>query len=292
MAQSFRRYGAEVHIIDRADRIIPRAEPQAAAIVQAQFESEGIQLHLNSSIVRAESIEGGKRVVIEQNGREVNIDGEEILVAIGRTPNVDGLGLDAAGVETNQRGVIVNDYLQTTNPRVFAAGDIAGSYQFTHAADAMARICIRNALFFGRGKLSQLVVPNCTYSDPEVAQIGLTPAEAEKQGIPIDSYRQDLAAVDRAILDGETDGFAVVHTRKGKPEIVGATIVASHAGDMIGEISLMMTKKLPISALADTIHYYPTQVEVLKRIGDAYNKTKFTPRIAGIFKRLLAWRRR
>ena len=291
MAQSFRRFGAEVHIIDRAERIMPRAEVEAAAIVQAQFESAGIHLHLNSNIVRAEKIDGGKRVVVERDGKEHNIDGDEILVAVGRAPNIDGLGLEAAGVETTQRGVQVNDYLQTTNPNIFAAGDIAGSYQFTHAADAMARLCIRNALFFGRGKLSKLIIPNCTYTDPEVAQIGLTPDQAAEQGIEIDSYRQDLASVDRAILDGETEGFAVIHTKKGKGEIVGATIVASHAGDMMGELSLLMTKGLPIGALADTIHCYPTQVEVLKRIGDAYNKTKLTPFVAGMFKRLLVWRR-
>ena len=291
MAQSFRRFGAEVHIIDMADRVMPRAEPEASAIVQAQFEKEGIHLHLGSKIVRAEQVDGGKRVVVERDGEERSIDGEEILVAVGRAPNVDGLGLEAAGVETTKRGVLVNDYLQTTNPNIFAAGDIAGSYQFTHAADAMARICIRNALFFGRGKLSKLIVPNCTYTDPEVAQIGLTPAEAEKQGIAIDSYRQELSGVDRAILDGETVGFAVIHTKKGKAEIVGATIVASHAGEMIGEVSMMMTKGLPVTALADTIHCYPTQVEVLKRIGDAYNKQKLTPFVAGLFKRLLAWRR-
>ena len=292
MAQSFRRFGADVHIVDMANRVMPRAEPEASAIVQAQFQSEGIQLHLGSKILRAEKTDAGKRVVVEQDGIQVNIDAEEILVAVGRAPNVEGLDLDAASVAMAKRGVQVNDYLQTTNPHIYAAGDIAGSYQFTHAADAMARICIRNALFFGRGKLSKLVVPNCTYTDPEVAQIGLTPAEADKQNIAIDSYRHDLSSVDRAILDGETDGFAVIHTKKGKADVVGATIVASHAGDMIGEISLLMTKGLPLSALADTIHCYPTQVEVLKRLGDAYNKTKFTPRVAGIFKRVLAWRRK
>lgn len=291
MAQTFRRFGSEVHVIDRADRIMPRAEPEAAQIVQRQFEREGIHLHLGCSVVRAEKTESGKRVVIQCDGQEQSMDGDEILVAIGRTPNVEGLNLEAAGVEMAKRGVKVNDFLQTTNPRIYAAGDIAGSYQFTHAADAMARLCIRNALFFGRGRLSKLVVPNCTYTDPEVAQIGLTPQQAEQQGIPIDSFRQDLSGVDRAILDGEDEGFAVIHTRKGSGQIIGASIVAAHAGEMIGELSLMMTKKLPLGALSETIHCYPTQVEVLKRIGDQYNKTKLTPFVAGLFKRLLAWRR-
>jgi pyruvate/2-oxoglutarate dehydrogenase complex dihydrolipoamide dehydrogenase (E3) component len=271
--------------------LLPRAEPAASEIVQRQFEQEGIRLHLNATVARAELVSGGKRVVMRQNGREANIDGDEILVAIGRTPNAERLNLPAAGVEQNARGVIVNDFLQTANPRIYAAGDIAGSYQFTHAADAMARICLRNALFFGRARLSQLVVPNCTYTQPEVAELGLTAGQAAEANIAIDTYRQDLSAVDRAILDGETNGFAMIHTRKGTAKIVGATIVAAHAGEMIGEVSLMMTKGIPLSALAETIHAYPTQVETLKRLGDAYNKTKLTPFVAGLFKRLLAWRR-
>jgi pyruvate/2-oxoglutarate dehydrogenase complex dihydrolipoamide dehydrogenase (E3) component len=155
----------------------------------------------------------------------------------------------------------------------------------------MARICLRNALFFGRARLSRLAMPNCTFTQPEVAEIGLTAAKAAERKIAIDTFRQDLSAVDRAILDGQTDGFAMIHTRKGTAKIVGATIVAAHAGEMIGELSLMMTRKIPLSALAETIHAYPTQVEALKRLGDAYNKKKLTPLVAGLFKRFLAWRR-
>ena len=189
----------------------------------------------------------------------------------------------------------MNDFLQTANPRIYAAGDIAGSYQFTHAADAMARVCIQNALFsfgpLGKKRLSKLVVPWTTFTDPEVAHVGLTVETAKQQGIEIDTYREELRRVDRAILDGEDEGFAVIHTRRGTPNVVGCTIVGSHAGDMIGEISLLMTAGLKLSNLASTIHCYPTQVEVLKRLGDQYNKTRLTPRAAWLLKTIIGWTR-
>jgi pyruvate/2-oxoglutarate dehydrogenase complex dihydrolipoamide dehydrogenase (E3) component len=193
-------------------------------------------------------------------------------------------------VEANERGVVVDDFLRTTNPHILAAGDIAGSYQFTHAADAMARACIQNAFFFGRKRLSQLVVPGTTYTTPEVATIGLTAQQCAAQSIPIDTYREEFVRVDRAILDGADEGFALVHCRRGTGKVVGATIVSEHAGDLIGEISLLMTNKLPLGALSSTIHCYPTQVEILKRLGDQYQRTRLTPRIASWLRWVLQWR--
>ena len=192
------------------------------------------------------------------------------------------------------RGVVVNDHLQTANPRVYAAGDIAGSYQFTHAADAMARIAIQNAFFslgpLGKKRLSNLVVPWTTYTDPEVAHVGFTAHAAAERGIAIDTYREDLRRVDRAILDGEEEGFAVVHARRGTPHVVGCTIVARHAGEMIGQVALLMTAGLSLANLAATIHCYPTQAEVLKRLADQYNKTRLTPRAAWLLRKLIGWR--
>jgi pyruvate/2-oxoglutarate dehydrogenase complex dihydrolipoamide dehydrogenase (E3) component len=235
-----------------------------------------------------------KRLVIEAGGARETLEADAILVAAGRTPNVEGLELAAAGVEAHQRGVVVNDHLQTANPRIFAAGDIAGSFQFTHAADAMARLCIQNAFFslgpLGKKRLSKFVVPWTTFTDPEVAHVGLTAAAAQEQGLAIDTYRQELRHVDRAILDGEDEGFAVIHTRRGTPNVVGCTIVGSHAGEMIGEVSLLMTAGLPLSSLSSTIHCYPTQVEVLKRLGDQFNKTRLTPRAAWLLRSLIGWR--
>lgn len=291
LAQSFARFGSEVHLVNRPAGLLNKEEPDAAAIVQARFEAEGIHVHAGCHTVRVDHEGGTKRLEIDCRGDERVVEVDEILVAVGRTPNVDGLGLDAANVRYSPRGVEVDDRLQTSNSRIYAAGDVCTKFQFTHAADAMARICLRNALFpLGRQKMSDLVIPRTTYTDPEIASVGLTAQEAAA-GIEIDSFRHDLSHVDRAILDGEDEGFAVVHVQKGTDKIVGATIVASYAGEMIGEITLLMTKKLGLGSLGSVIHCYPTQVEVLKRIADAYARTRLTPTVAGLFKKWLRWTR-
>ena len=181
--------------------------------------------------------------------------------------------------------------LQTTNPRVYAAGDICFPYKFTHAADAMARIVIANALFAGRQKTSALVIPWCTYTDPEVAHVGMYEKEAKEKGIDVLTLTQPLADVDRALLDGEPEGFARVHLKKGTDTILGATIVARHAGELIGELALAMTAGLGLSAIGRTIHPYPTQAEAVKKLADAYNRMRLTPLVKKIFSAWLAWRR-
>jgi pyruvate/2-oxoglutarate dehydrogenase complex dihydrolipoamide dehydrogenase (E3) component len=290
MAQTFRRFGSQVELVHRGQRLLPKDDPPAAEIIQKQFAREGIVVHVGAKPVRCEQAADGKRLVIDVGGQQQTILTDAVLVAVGRSANVEGLGLEDAGVKYSPRGVEINDFLQTSNPRIYAAGDIAGRHQFTHAADAMARACIQNAFFFGRKRLSRMVMPWCTYTDPEVAHAGLTAQAAAKQGIAIDSYREELRRVDRAVLDGEEEGFAVVHCRRGTGNVVGATIVARHAGEMIGEISLLMTAGLSLGTLASTIHAYPTQVEVLKRIADQYNKTRLTPLVARLLKAVLSWR--
>jgi pyruvate/2-oxoglutarate dehydrogenase complex dihydrolipoamide dehydrogenase (E3) component len=295
LAQAFRRFGSQVTLVQRGPRLLPKDEPEAAAVVAAQFAREQIKVICNARPLRAVGTATIKRLVVEAAGEQQTFEADAILVAAGRTPNVEGLEIASAGVESISRGVVVNDFLQTANPRIFAAGDIAGSYQFTHAADAMARLCIQNAFFslgpFGKKRLSKLVVPWTTFTDPEVAHVGLTAAAAKEQGLAIDTFREELRRVDRAILDSEDEGFAVIHTRRGTTEVVGCTIVGSHAGEMIGEISLLMTAGLALSSLARTIHCYPTQVEVLKRLGDQYNKSRLTPRAAWLLRTLIGWAR-
>jgi len=185
----------------------------------------------------------------------------------------------------------VNDRLQTTNPRIYAAGDICSRYQFTHAADFMVRTVIRNALFKGRGKASALTIPWCTYTSPEVAHVGLYEHDAREQGIEPDTLVQEFKDVDRAILEGEEDGFVKVHVKKGTDQILGATIVARNAGDMIGEITLAMTQGIGLGKIANTIHPYPTRAEAIRRVGDAYNRTRLTPFVTSLFRRWLTWTR-
>ena len=230
LAQAFGRLGSEVHLVNDVDRLLPKEDPSAAEVVRQTLADEGIHLHLGWTAQRAERLGAGKSLVIARGSQQEVLIGDEILVAIGRRPVVDGLALPAAEVQVNDGGVIVNDFLQTTNRRIYAAGDVCTPVRFTHAADAMSRLVLQNALFMGRKRFSKLNIPRTTFTDPQLAHVGLTPAEAERQHVAIDSYRVELADVDRAILDGETAGFGVVHTRKGSGRIVGGTIVAAQAG--------------------------------------------------------------
>ena len=208
-------------------------------------------------------------------------------------PTSRHLDLEAAGVEYHRRGVTVNDTLQTTNPNVYAAGDVAIKYQFTHTADATARIVLQNALFPGPNKkVSDLVVPWTTYTDPEVAHVGMYPKDAEEQGIEVETFVQSIGDIDRGKADGEHDGFVKVHVKKGTDEILGATIVAGHAGEMINELTLAITAGIGLKTLATVIHPYPTQAEAIKKVADAYNRTRLTPTVHSLFKRWFAWTRR
>jgi pyruvate/2-oxoglutarate dehydrogenase complex dihydrolipoamide dehydrogenase (E3) component len=253
---------------------------------------DGIRFVFDCKIQGVQKQNGDRVLQIESRGQKSAVRTDAILVGGGRTPNVEGLNLEAAGVTYDaKQGVHVNDRLQTSNPNIYAAGDICSRYKFTHLSDAHARIVIQNALFFGRAKASALVLPWCTYTDPEIAHVGLYEHEAQKQGIAIDTIRQDLAHVDRAVLDGETAGFVKVHLAKGKSKILGATIVADHAGDLISEITLAMTGKLGAGMLSKTIHPYPTQAEAIKKVGDACNRTRLTPFVKGLFEKWLAWMR-
>lgn len=291
LGQAFRRLGSEVHLVQRSERLLPKEEPGASRMIQDQLQREGLHLHLGWEALRAERTGSGKSVLIQRASEAKKLIADEILIALGRRANIEGLGLEQAGVAHDERGVAVNDFLRTTNRSVYAAGDVCSTWQFTHAAEAMARICLRNALFLGRQRVSSLVIPRTTYTDPEVAEVGLTSAQAEAAGIPIQTWHADLADVDRAILDGETEGFACLHTRRGNGRILGATVVATHAGEMLGELVQLITRRRTIADLANVIRCYPTQSEVLKRIASAYERTRLTPRAARLFRGWLKWRR-
>lgn len=288
LAQAFARFGAEVTLLANHPHIMPREDRQAAELVQKEMIRDGIKLVLNCKIARVEK-QGVEKIVHFADGcAPLAVD--DILVGVGRTPNVDGLNLEAAGVSYDRDGVRVDDRLRTTNPRIYAAGDICSRFKFTHAADAMARIAIQNALFLGRARVSALTIPWCTYTDPEIAHVGLYEHEAIERGMPIRTFVQEMQDVDRAILDGDTEGFVKVHvTKKGK--IVGATVVARHAGEMISEITLAMVGGLGMGTIARTIHPYPTQAEAIKKAADAYNRSRLTPLVRTLLRKWLDWTR-
>lgn len=292
MAQAMARFGSDVTLIDKASHILSREDSEAAEIVQHALIRDGVILVLNANVIRFERRGDEKVTIYEQDGKECEVVADEILVGIGRTPNVEAMGLDDVGVKYDVRGGIeVNDRLQTTNPMIYAAGDVASRYKFTHAADYMARIVIGNSLFRGRSKASALVIPWSTYTSPELAHVGLLPDQAAERGIAVDTFTQPLHGVDRAILEGTTDGFVRVHVKKGTDKIVGATVVAENAGDLISEITLAMTHGLGLKQIGSTIHPYPTQADAIRKLGDQYNKTRLTPLIATMLKKWLAWTR-
>ena len=292
LAQAFRRLGCEVILFHNASHILNREDSDAAEILQQSFIRDGIRLILNCKTKRVEKKKGSKVIHIECGGKEEEIAVDEILAGAGRTPNVEGLNLEAVGVKYDKReGVEVNEHLQTTNPRIYAAGDICLKYKFTHTADATARMVIQNALFLGRKQQSTLTIPWCTYTDPEIAHVGMYERDAQEKGIAVDTFIRPLNDVDRAIADGEEEGFVKIHVRKGTDKILGATIVARHAGEMLSEITLAIVGNLGLGTLANVIHTYPTQAEAIKQVADAYNRTRLTPFIKGLFTRWLAWRR-
>ena len=293
MAQAFRRLGSEVVVLHSDPHILPREDGDAAAIVETRFGEEGVRV-VNDAKIERISRRGDERVIhFTEPGRgagEVTVD--QILVGVGRAPNVDGLGLEAVGVTYDvRRGVQVNDYLQTTNPRIYAAGDICMSWKFTHAADAAAKIVVQNALFLRTKKLSSLVMPWCTYTDPEIAHVGMYERDAQAAGIEIDTYQVPLHLVNRAVTDGEDEGFAKVHVKKGTDRIVGGTIVAAHAGEMISELTVAIVNKVGLAGIGNTIHPYPTQAEALKRAAGLYTRSRLSPSLAKWMARFMAWRR-
>ncbi|MGE5254730.1 MAG: mercuric reductase [Planctomycetaceae bacterium] len=292
LAQAFRRLGCEVTLYHRSAHILNREDSDAAEIIQQSFIRDGILLVLNCKTKRVEKQNGEKVLLFECQGKEQKVAVDEILVGIGRTPNVEGLSLEAVGVKYDlKEGVEVNERLQTTNPRIYAAGDICLKYKFTHTADAAARMVIQNALFLGRRKLSALTVPWCTYTDPEIAHVGMYERDAQREGTEVETFVRSLKDVDRAIADGEEEGFVKIHVRKGTDKILGATVVARHAGEMISELTLAMVGNVGLKTLANVVHCYPTQVEAIKQAADAYNRTRLTPFVKGLFKRWLAWAR-
>jgi len=292
MAQCFARFGSQVTLIEQSSRILACEEEDAAFLVQQMMQKDGVKLVTGAKVSRVEKDGSDRIVVVTQAGHELRFSGDQILVGVGRTPNLDGLGLDAVGVVAHpQHGVEVNDRLRTANRNIYAAGDVCSPYKFTHSADFLARIVIQNALFMSRARASKLIIPWCTYTSPEIAHVGIYPSDAAAKGVQFSTYTQPLSGVDRAVLDGEDQGFVRVYCKKGSDQIVGATIVAAHAGEMIGEIVMAMKHRIGLAKMASVIHPYPTQAEAIRKLGDQFNRTKLTPTVKSLFNAWLSWTR-
>ena len=297
LAQAFARFGSHVYVIEALHGILSNEDRDAAQVVEQQMMKDGVKLLCCGRDLHIVQTADGKKLSVQSHGQQYDVTVDEILVAAGRTPNVEGLGLEEAGVQFDRRGVQVNGRLQTTNPKIFAAGDVCSPYKYTHAADAMAQIVVQNALFphpfsLGYASVDSLVMPWCTFTDPEIAHVGLYEKDAEAKGIGVETYTFKLDEVDRAILDGQEEGFARVHIRKGSDKILGATIVAAHAGDLINEFSVIMKAGKGARTIASTIHPYPTQAEVNKKVINLWRKAHFTPATKHKLMRLFAWMRR
>ncbi|HJR53039.1 MAG TPA: mercuric reductase, partial [Gemmatimonadota bacterium] len=292
LAQAFARFGSRVVIVEREERLLPAEDPDVSEVIRDALSADGVELALGAMLVRVERTPSGIRLTLDQPAGRRSVETDAILVAAGRSPDVAGLGLEAAGVELDVRGTIrTDDRLRTTNPRIYAAGDVVGGRQFTHLADAHARIVLRNALFPGSAKVSALTVPECTFTDPEVARVGHTLASAAAAGLRPRAFVQPFDAVDRARLEGEEHGFARVLVEERGDAIVAATIVGRHAGELIAIVALAMESGAGLADLAGIVWPYPTRAQVLGAIADQYQRSRIGPRARGILARWMAWRR-
>ena len=288
LGQAFSRLGSNVTIISSKSHILPKEEPEAALVVQKQFESEGINILKEVRAEKVEVVDGKKQVTA--GGKNIIVD--EILVAGGRLPNIESLNLEVAGVEVGKPGIIVNEKLQTTNSKIYACGDVIGGYQFTHVAGYEAVVALTNALFFPISKVNYRVIPWATFTDPELARVGLTEKQAkERYGDDVCVLKQPFSGVDRAQAEAATTGFGKIIT-KGNGEILGAHLVGISAGELIHEIVLAMSHKLPVSALTG-IHVYPTLSEVNSKAGLLLKKQKYAKNLSqqNLLEKFFSWKR-
>ena len=288
LAQVFARFGSRTLISHCEPLFLPKEERDAAQMVSDALARDGVEIHLNSTATKV-WMEGDQKVVeLVNDGNTATTRVDQILTGIGRVPAVQGLNLEAAGVAYDAAaGVHVDDFLRTSNRRIYAAGDVCLTHQFTNSAAASARIVVRNALFMGRQRMSKLTIPWCTCTDPEVAHVGLYVKEARQQRIPVKTFTIPMHDVDRAIADSEKDGFVKVHVREGSDKILGATIVARHAGEMINSISLAMVAGIGLRELANVVQAYPTQGAAIRQAADACARTRVTPLMMTLARRWL-----
>lgn len=292
LAQSFARLGSNVTQVEMAPRIMIREDQEVAALARASLESDGVRVLTGHKALRCETSGATKVLVVEHGGHELRIEFDALLCAVGRSARLKGYGLEELGIPT-ERTVITNEYLETLYPNIFAAGDVAGPYQFTHVAAHQAWYAAVNALFgrFKKFKADYSVIPWTTFIDPEVARVGLNEQDAMEKGIAYEVTRFDLHELDRAIADSATRGFVKVLTPPGKDRILGVTIVGEHAGDLLAEYVLAMRHGLGLKKILGTIHTYPTLAEANKYAAGEWQRAHAPERLLAIAKRYHAWMR-
>jgi pyruvate/2-oxoglutarate dehydrogenase complex dihydrolipoamide dehydrogenase (E3) component len=294
LAQCFARLGAQVVQVQRGPRLLPKEDPEISALLMERFRAEGIDLRTAHTPLHFERDGDRRALVCEHAGSEVRIEFDQLLVAIGRTANVSGFGLEALGIGVDADGTVAtNEYLQTLYPNIYAAGDVAGPYQFTHTASHQAWYAAVNALFgqFRRFKADYSVIPWCTFTDPEVARVGLNEQDAKAKGVPYEVTTYGLDDLDRAIADEAAHGVVKVLTVPGKDRILGATIVGEHAGELVTEFILAMRHGLGLNRILGTIHIYPTFSEAGKYAAGAWKRAHAPRGLLEWVGRYHAWRR-
>jgi pyruvate/2-oxoglutarate dehydrogenase complex dihydrolipoamide dehydrogenase (E3) component len=291
LAQAFARLGSQVTLVELADQLLPREDPAAARLLRAALEQDGVTVLLGASLAGVDRRGGAKVLAVEMPTEVLEIAVDELLLSVGRVPNVEGLDLEAAGVEYDRTGIRVDDFLRTTNRRIYASGDVCLPAKFTHTADAASRAVLQNALFPGpKKRVSEMVVPWCTYTDPEVAHVGLSEREAGERDVALDTITIPMSEVDRAVAEGE-DGFLKVHLKAGTDTIVGADVVSPQAGELVSEITTAIVKGIGLGSFAGIIHPYPTRAEAIRKAADAYNRTRLTVRTSKILQLWFRWTR-
>jgi pyruvate/2-oxoglutarate dehydrogenase complex dihydrolipoamide dehydrogenase (E3) component len=289
LGQALARLGSKVTIVNRGAHLLGREDGDVSAVLERRLATEGVTIWNRSTLAAMEGASGRRRARIRRADGEVVLEVDRILVAAGRRPRVDGLGLDAAGVECDERGIRIDRTGRTTARSVWAIGDVTKSYRFTHWASHQARLVVRNALLPGRSRDDRDTLPWATFTDPEVARLGCSETEAQRRGIAYDRYVVRFEEIDRAVCDGSIDGFAKVLTRKGSGRILGASIVHSHAGELIGELVLAKKHRIALAKLANLMHVYPTLGDVNRALADEYVVGRLIPRLRPFTSRLFAW---
>jgi pyruvate/2-oxoglutarate dehydrogenase complex dihydrolipoamide dehydrogenase (E3) component len=292
LSQAFGRLGTQVTQVEMLPQLLAKEDPDAAQYLYDQLIDDGVDVRLNTTATAIEKTDEGKFIVLEKDGKQEKLPFDEILIAVGRMANLKGFGLEKLGIETN-RVVVTNEMLQTKYPNILAAGDVAGPYQFTHTAAHQAWYAAVNALFrpFKTFKVDYRVIPWATFTDPEIATVGLNEQAAKEQNTVYEVTRYDLGGLDRALTDDHARGFVKVLTPPGKDKILGATIVGAHAGELIAEFVLAMKYNLGMNKILGTIHIYPTMAEASKYAAGNWKKANAPEKLLAFVERFHTWRR-